>query len=60
METLSEKLLELKELGRLRALRQKWFEPSEKQKHQCGHVGNRGDQINCFHLNLVHQRLIRN
>ena len=43
--TLSEKLLELKESGRLRALKRKWFAPSEKQKEQCDVTGIKGDQF---------------
>ena len=45
METMSEKLLELKESGRLRALKRKWFTPSEKQKEICDANKSKGDQF---------------
>ena len=45
METMSEKLLELKESGRLRALKRKWFTPSEKQKEMCDAEESKGDQF---------------
>ena len=44
MAKLSAKLLKLKEAGLLRALKKKWFEPSEAQKQQCGLSSNWGDQ----------------
>ena len=62
-ETLSQKLLELKELGRLRALKNKWFSPSMKHKEQCDDTNMNGDYleskfplriyINCVNLNSI-------
>ena len=42
-ETLSQKLLELKELGRTRALKNKWFSPSTEHKEQCADINMTGD-----------------
>ena len=45
-ETLSKKLLEMKELGRLRALKNKWFSPSKEHKEQCAGININGNFYN--------------
>ena len=43
---MSEKLLELKEKGALRALKEKWFSSTAEHKRRCGVTNNKnGDHI---------------